>query len=183
MFFLKELIKKIRFDISTDRIGPDILFTYWRVFFKSKMYNLCKKKFRKFGINSNIRPGVYIVGCSQIEIGNNVTLRPGTMIHAETESLDISVKIDDFALIGSGVHIYVENHKFSETNIPIYHQGHSEAKQVHIQRGCWIGANTIILPGVVIGENSVVAAGSVVTKSVPRNSLFGGIPAKLIKKL
>lgn len=54
---------------------------------------------------------------------------------------------------------------------------------VIIGRGTWIGANTTILCGVTIGDGCVVAAGAVVTKDVPANSLVGGVPAKLIKKL
>ncbi|MEK5325865.1 DapH/DapD/GlmU-related protein [Aeribacillus sp. FSL M8-0254] len=49
----------------------------------------------------------------------------------------------------------------------ISEQGHSKAKKVVLKRGCWIGANSIILPGVTVGEHSVVGAGSVVTKDVP----------------
>ena len=57
------------------------------------------------------------------------------------------------------------------------------AKPVTIGNDVWIGGNVTILPGVNIGNNVVVAAGAVVTKDVPDNSLVGGIPAKLIKEL
>jgi acetyltransferase-like isoleucine patch superfamily enzyme len=52
---------------------------------------------------------------------------------------------------------------------------------VIIRRGAWIAVNAIILPGITIGENSIVAAGSVVTKDIPSNVIAGGIPAKIIK--
>lgn len=52
---------------------------------------------------------------------------------------------------------------------------------VIIKRGAWIAINAVILPGVTIGENSIVAAGSIVTKDIPSNVIVGGIPAKLIK--
>ena len=56
-------------------------------------------------------------------------------------------------------------------------------KPIHIGKKVWIGSGAIVLPGVNIGDNSVIAAGSVVTKDVPENSVFGGNPAKLIKKI
>lgn len=53
----------------------------------------------------------------------------------------------------------------------------------HIGKNVWIGSNATVLQGVTVGENSVVAAGAVVTKDVPANSIVGGVPAKLIKKI
>ena len=47
----------------------------------------------------------------------------------------------------------------------------------------WLGAGAIILPGVTVGENSIVAAGAVVTKDVPSNTIVGGVPARFIKKI
>jgi len=52
-----------------------------------------------------------------------------------------------------------------------------------LRKGCWIGANAVILPGVIIGENSVVGAGSVVTKSIPNGVIAVGNPAKVIRKI
>ena len=58
-----------------------------------------------------------------------------------------------------------------------------KAKPIHIEDNVWITMNVIILPGVTIGKNSIIGAGSVVTKSIPPNSLVGGNPAKVIKKI
>lgn len=58
-----------------------------------------------------------------------------------------------------------------------------DLKSVTIQRNVWIGANAIILPGVTVGENSVIAAGAVVTKDVPPNTVVGGTPAMVIKEI
>ena len=58
-----------------------------------------------------------------------------------------------------------------------------ESKPIVLERNVWLGARTIVLPGVTIGEDSCVGAGSVVTKDVPPRSLFGGVPAKLIRAL
>jgi len=54
---------------------------------------------------------------------------------------------------------------------------------VHIGRDVWIGANAVILPGVTIGDGAVIAAGAVVTKDVPENTVAGGVPAKVIKSV
>ncbi len=86
-------------------------------------------------------------------------------------------------MIGSGVHIYVANHRFDSNEKDIIEQGHYEAKDVILKKGCWIGANVTILSGVIIGENSVVGAGSVVTKSFPKRVVIAGNPAKIIKYL
>lgn len=179
----KEIYLRIVFWNNTDRIGPDIPLTHWKLFFKSKMKKLCKKKFLHFDNSSEVRPGAYIIGCSQISIGKNIVLRSGVYLHGETSSLECSIVIEDDVLIGSGVHIYVENHKFSNCNIPIFYQGHDQAKRVVVKKGAWIGANVIILPGVEIGENSVVGAGAVVTKSVPNFVVVAGNPARIIKQI
>jgi acetyltransferase-like isoleucine patch superfamily enzyme len=55
--------------------------------------------------------------------------------------------------------------------------------KIVIKKNAWIGAGATILPGVTIGENAIVAAGAVVTKDVFDNTIVGGVPAKLIKKI
>jgi acetyltransferase-like isoleucine patch superfamily enzyme len=180
MFFF-EIKNKINFWKNTDRIGPDIIWTYWRLFFRSTMIKLCQKKFHSFGSSSEIRPGAYVVGCSQISIGERVIIRPGTMFHGESNTLANTIIVEDEVLIGCGVHIYVENHQFSNPNQLIAEQGHSLAMQVRLKKGCWIGANAILLPGVQIGENSVIGAGSIVTKSVPDGVVAVGNPAKVVR--
>lgn len=178
-----DFLKKRRYDLHSDRLGPDIPFTHWRLYFAATMRKICLEKFRSFGANSQFRPGAYAVGCSQIIIGDRVVIRPLTMLHGETETLNVSIIIEDDVLIGSGVHLYVENHRFSDRNQLIIEQGHEQAQQVLLKKGCWIGANAIILPGVTVGINSVVGAGAVVTKSVPDFTVVVGCPAKVVKEL
>ena len=62
-------------------------------------------------------------------------------------------------------------------------QGYFPDEAVILRKGCWIGANAILLPGVEIGSNSIVAAGAVVTKSVPENVIVVGVPARVIKHI
>jgi len=110
----------------------------------------------KVGDNSNIGPYNYI-GCSgYIEIGNNVMISPR-------------------------VSIFAENHVSERTDITMKEQG-VKREFVKIEDDCWIAANSVILAGVTIGRGSIIAAGSVVTKSVPPYSIVAGVPAKIIKK-
>jgi acetyltransferase-like isoleucine patch superfamily enzyme len=177
---LKDIINKIIFCGNTDRIGPDTPFTHWKLHYKSTMQKLCKKKFMKFGDNSDFRAGAYAVYCSNISIGKNIIIRPNTVLMADEYA---QIYIEDNVMIGMGVHFYVNNHKFDSKDIPIIGQGYYPSKDITIKEGSWIGANCIILPGVIIGKNVVVGAGSVVTKSVPEFTVVAGIPAKIIKEI
>ena len=73
------------------------------------------------------------------------------------------------------------NHVHKNKSIPIINQGYTDSKPILVKKGSWIGANVIILPGVTIGRNSVVGAGSIVTKSVSDHSIVAGNPAVVIE--
>jgi acetyltransferase-like isoleucine patch superfamily enzyme len=139
------------------------------------------KKFQYFSKTSVIRPGAYIVGCSKIRIGSRVIIRPGCMFFGESETLQTSITIEEDVMLGAGVHIYINNHKFDSMDLPIIDQGYYPDTSVVLKNGCWIGANAIILPGVEVGKNAVIGAGSVVTKSIPDGALAVGSPAKIIR--
>jgi acetyltransferase-like isoleucine patch superfamily enzyme len=147
------------------------------------MQVLCKKKFMDFADGADFRPGAYAVGCSRISLGKRVVIRPGCMLHANPDVHEASITIEDDVMIGSGVHIYIDKHRFDDLLVPIIEQGDFPPKAVVLKRGCWIGANSIILPGVSVGENSVIGAGSVVTRSVPPYVLVAGNPAKIIREI
>lgn len=180
--FLQELIERIGFWRSVDRIGPDIPWTHWRLHFRSTQRALCQKRFRRFPYSAEFRPGAYAVACSKIEIGERVVIRPGTMLLAHPGYDGPGIVIEDDVLIGAGVHIYNANHAFRDPGTPIIDQGHSPARKVVLRRGCWIGANVTILAGVEIGENAVIGAGSVVTRSVPAHTVAVGNPAHPLRK-
>jgi acetyltransferase-like isoleucine patch superfamily enzyme len=175
------MFNRIKYWITCDRLGPDIPLTHLLLHHPSSMKWVCKKKFKKFGNNSEFRPGAYADNCSNISIGDNVVIRPGTMLFSEAGDDTPNIVIEDKVLIGSGVHFYVPDHKFSDSEKLIFNQGYSYKGDIVIKTGSWVGANSIILSGVKIGENSVVAAGSVVTKNVAPKVVVGGNPAKLIK--
>lgn len=108
-------------------------------------------------IGDHTRIGLHNTIIGPVEIGNNVNLAQGITVTAL-------------------------NHNFSDTNKRIDEQGVS-TNPVTIEDDVWVGANAVILPGVTIGEHSVVAAGAVVTKDVPPHSLVAGVPAKVIKNI
>ena len=92
------------------------------------------------------------------------------------------VTIGNHVNLAQGITVTALNHNFESPGSRIDEQGVS-TKPVTIGNNIWIGANAVILPGVSIGEHSVVAAGAVVTKDVPPHSLVAGVPARIIKQI
>ena len=90
------------------------------------------------------------------------------------------ITIGDDVIMGPNVQIFSENHAFANLGITIKQQGVNK-QAVIIGNNCWLGAGATILAGVTIGDGCVVAAGSVVNKSFPQNTVIGGVPAKAIK--
>jgi acetyltransferase-like isoleucine patch superfamily enzyme len=108
-----------------------------------------------------------------IEIGKNVVVN-----HACTFMSIGGIIIEDNVLIGPKVNIITADHSTNPDE-----RDSIIASPIRIRENVWIGANATILKGVTIGINSIVAAGSVVTKDIPDNCIYGGVPAKLIKNL
>ena len=92
------------------------------------------------------------------------------------------VTIGGHVNLAQGITVTALNHNFSDTTKRIDEQGIS-TNPVTIEDDVWIGANAVILPGVTIGQHAVVAAGAVVTADVPANTVVGGVPARIIKKI
>lgn len=108
-----------------------------------------------------------------IQIGKNV------FINHACSFLDMGgITIEDHALIGPKVNLITENHPLDPAD-----RRALICKPIVIKRNAWIGAGATILPGVTVGENAVVAAGAVVSKDVPANTIVGGVPAKIIKQI
>lgn len=92
------------------------------------------------------------------------------------------VTIGSHVNLAQGITVTALNHNFEDSDKRIDEQGVSTTP-VTIEDDIWIGANAVILPGVTIGNHSVVAAGAVVTKDIPPHSLVAGVPAKIIKQI
>lgn len=90
------------------------------------------------------------------------------------------VTIGNHTIIGQYFSCHPENHNYGDPDKLIKDQGTTRAK-ITIGENCWIGAKVTVLAGVTIGDNSIVAAGAVVNKSMPPNSIIAGVPARVIK--
>lgn len=90
------------------------------------------------------------------------------------------IEIGDNCLFANNVVIIDHDHKLDENG---FVKGELTTSPVRIDDGVWIGANSVILRGVTIGNGAVVAAGAVVSHDVPEHTLVGGVPAKIIRKL
>ena len=108
-----------------------------------------------------------------IELGRNV------FINHSCSFLDLGgITIEDDVMIGPRVNLISESHPLDPVNRKVL-----VLSRILIKQNAWIGAAATILPGVTIGENSVVAAGAVVSKDVPDNTIVAGIPARVIRSL
>ncbi|MEM9022587.1 MAG: acyltransferase [Bacteroidota bacterium] len=112
---------------------------------------------------------------AHITIGNNVGLGEFAYLGGGG-----GLTIGDDCIIGQYLSCHPENHHFEDPERLIRHQGVSR-KGIHIGRNCWIGSKVTVLDGVTIGDNCVIAAGAVVTKDMPANSIIGGVPAKVLR--
>ncbi len=113
-----------------------------------------------------------------VRVGNNVYI--GFLVIIDGEYPEY-IEIGDEASIGPGVTIMAHSgaSPFHQRN-KIFYEG---PQKVTIKRGVWLAAGSIILPGVTIGEGSIVAAGSVVSRDVPAYTMVAGNPARAIKQL
>lgn len=114
----------------------------------------------------------------KIVIGNRVGISNSCFFSQE------SIIIEDDVMIGGGCMIFdTDFHPLSYQSRIIDDQNKTKSAPVRICKGAFIGARSIIMKGVTIGEHSVVGAGSVVTKSIPKDEVWGGNPARFIYKL
>ena len=113
------------------------------------------------------------------DCGKNIHVGENVFINSNCSMLDQGgIYIGDGVFIGHNVCLLTLNHDLNPLK-----RGDLIPAPIHIEDRVWLGSNVTVLPGVRIGENSVVAAGAVVTRDVEANCVYGGIPAKLIKKI
>ncbi|HCW6783639.1 TPA: sugar O-acetyltransferase, partial [Legionella pneumophila] len=119
-------------------------------------------------------PPFYTAGGDEIRIGRNVFINQNCTLY-DLGGLDIA----DDVMIGPNVSIITASHPLE----PSKRRNVTIGKPIVIEKNVWIATGAVIIGGVTLGENSVVAAGSVVTKNVPPNTLVGGNPARVIRSI
>jgi Acetyltransferase (isoleucine patch superfamily) len=92
------------------------------------------------------------------------------------------IRVGNDTLIGAYCYIISGNHCFEQRDLPIRVQGY-EGELITIGRNVWLGSHVVVLPGVTIGDNAVVGAGSVVTSSIPGAEIWAGVPARKIRSV
>lgn len=114
-----------------------------------------------------------------INYGKHTKIGKNVFINFSCTFLDLGgITIEDDVFIAPNVSLLSEGHPTSSGDRHGIEVGH-----VHIKKNAWIGTAATILKGVTVGENAVVAAGAVVSKDVPTNTIVGGVPAKVIKTI
>ena len=132
---------------------------------------LLYRLFPDMGTGSRINTPLTVVRAHNVKIEKNVIIMNGCLMMSAG-----GITIDDEAQIAANVQLISNNHDLENRMV-------ITCKPVHICRRAWIGAGATILPGVTIGENSVVGAGRVVTRDVESNTIVAGNPARVIKKI
>lgn len=113
------------------------------------------------------------------DTGTNIQFGQNVFVNGNVLFVDLGgIVLEDDVLIGPGAMLISVNHPLNPAD------RHSvEVQPVRIEQNAWVGAGAKILPGVTVGANAVVAAGAVVTKSVPANTVVAGVPARVIKTI
>lgn len=132
---------------------------------------LLHRLFPDMGEGSKVNTPLTVVRAYNVRIGRRVIVMNGCLMMSAG-----GIAIDDDAMIAANVQLISNNHDLDDRMV-------ITCKPVHICRRAWIGAGASIMPGVTVGENSVVGAGSVVTRDVEPDTIVAGNPARVIRKI
>lgn len=133
--------------------------------------DLMHRIFPTMGEGSRVSSPLTAVRPHMVSIGKNVVIMPGCLMMSAG-----GITIDDQTMIAANVQLISNNHDLYERHV-------ITCKPIHIGKNVWIGAGATILPGVTIGDNSIVGAASVVTKDVSADTVVAGNPARVIKRI
>jgi acetyltransferase-like isoleucine patch superfamily enzyme len=115
----------------------------------------------------------------QIHLGTRVIVGPHTRLWA---SENASIMIGNDVLFGPGVTVLTATHVTEDPGVAIVAQGATES-DVRIESGSWLGANAVIMPGVIVGEGAVVGAGAIVTRDILPHTIVAGVPARPLRSI
>lgn len=159
----------------------DLFFsTVYRVLIKFIISPIQLSSFGSAGHNCRINRNSIFNKKKHIYLGNNVSIGPNAVFYA----MIANIYIGDNVMFGPNVTISAGGHRIDNINIPMAlckEKNKEDDKDIIIHNDVWIGANSIILKGVEIGEGCVIGAGSVVTKSTIPYGIYVGNPANLLR--
>jgi len=118
--------------------------------------------------------GVYIGIGKNISIGNHCRINENVRLN--------NVKIGDHVMIARDTVILGKTHVSSSIQVPMVKQGNIEFERAIIENYAWLGIRCVVLPGLKISRGSIIGAGAVLTKNTDEYCVYGGVPAKFIKK-
>lgn len=131
-------------------------------------------------IGQDLDPGFALIPPFHTTGGRNIRIGRDVFINQNCTFYDLGgIDIADAVMIGPNVSLITSGHPIA----PSQRRTGVTAAPIVIEKNVWLGAGVIVIGGVTVGENAVVAAGSVVTKDVPRDTLVGGNPARLIRSI
>lgn len=177
--------------------------SYYPIYRNIETIIKCKRKI-SFGRNNQISRGCLIDGLSRdgLHFGDNVSIGLNTTILCSGSLKSIGrgiiignnvglgthgfyggaggLDIGNDTIFGNYVSCHPENHNYKDLNVPIRLQGVNH-RGIKIGNNCWIGAKATILDGTILEDGCIVAAGAVVRGHFPKNSIIGGVPARILK--
>lgn len=131
----------------------------------------------RYGLRHVARTFIATGGChiaKDLRAGEYSYVGPGSTVYPR-------VSIGKYTMLANNVHIVGGDHFYKKAGVPIIFSGRDELRPTVIGDDVWVGAFSVVMAGVHIGNGAIVAAGSVVTKDLAPYGIYGGIPAKLIK--
>ena len=151
-----------------------------------------------FGDDVNLGPGSFLIAVQRypsrkmaspdhplepqtfeptLRIGNRVTATANLQLFVQA-----SITIEDDVMFASNVFINDGSHGYQTATVPYKYQPIFKVAPITVERGCWIGQNVVIMPGVTIGAYTVIGANAVVTRSLPARCIAAGSPARVLKQ-
>ena len=156
------------FSLIPGTIGIKIRFYFYKLFL------------RGIGKGVVISTGCKFQSPQNIIIGNNCHINHGVFI-AANKDINGKVELRNNVLIGPYTVIHSGNHKYDKMSIPVVQQGFKFAS-ILIKDDVWIASHCVVLSGVQLESKTIYAAGAIITKNTENGYIYGGVPAKKIKK-